>query len=114
MCEKLFYHKVSDVLFFTIGRYWLVLGDTGSAWGGTWWYWGSIGWYWLIYDGTGSVEGGASWYLVLCQYGAVRVGTWWYWVSITWYCLVSSGTGLVKGSHACIYRSKWRFGQLLP
>ena len=34
-----------------MGRYWLVLVDTGSVWGGT-------GWYLVVLGGTGSVEGG--------------------------------------------------------
>ena len=56
-------------------RYCLVLGDTGSIWGGTgWflvilvgtlWYLVSIEWYWLIYDGAVSVEGSSGWYLVV-------------------------------------------------
>ena len=40
--------------YFDTGRYWLVLGGTGSVWGG-------IGWY--------VVEMG--------QYGAVLIGSWW-------------------------------------
>ena len=33
MCEKLYFHKVSDVLIVTIGRYWLIHDGTGSVWG---------------------------------------------------------------------------------
>ena len=52
MCEKLFFHKVSDVLIVTIGG------------------------YWLIHDGAGSVWGRAGSYLVvLGQYGAELVDT---------------------------------------
>ena len=33
-------------------------------------------WYWLVLGGTGSVWGGTGWFLVvLCQYGAVLLGT---------------------------------------
>ena len=78
----------------------MLLGGTGSVYGGTvwylvvlgqyrlvlvdtWWYWVSMKRYWLIFDGTGSVEGGTGWYLVvLGQYRTVLVGTWWYWVSV--------------------------------
>ena len=69
----------------------MVLGGTGSVWGGTGWYFVvlgqyrmglvdilwccvSTGQYWLVLDGT--VEGGTGWYLVvLGQYGAVMVDT---------------------------------------
>ena len=74
---------------------------------GTWWYSVRIGRYWLVLSntgGTGSAEGGAVWYfVVLCQYGAALLGTWWYWASVTWYCLTLSVTWLVKGFHASIY-----------
>ena len=53
-----------------MGRYWLVLGGTGSVWGVTGWY-----------------------FVVLCQYGVVLghyeavyraavASTWWYWVGM--------------------------------
>ena len=31
MCEKLFFHKVLDVLIVTIGQYWLIHNGTGST-----------------------------------------------------------------------------------
>ena len=31
MCEKLFFHKVSDILIVTIGRYWLIHDSAGSV-----------------------------------------------------------------------------------
>ena len=46
---------------------------------GTWWYWVSIGRYWSVLGGTGSVQAVPSWYLVvLGQYKAVLVGFCWY------------------------------------
>ena len=48
MCEKLFFHKVSDVLIVTIGGYWLIHDG----------HWVSMGQYGLIYDVTGSVRSG--------------------------------------------------------
>ena len=42
-----------------------------------------MGRYWLVLDDTGSVEGGSGWYLVvLGHYRVVLVETLWYWVSI--------------------------------
>ena len=35
----------------------VVLGQCGAVLVGTWWYWVSIGRYWLVLGGTGSVEG---------------------------------------------------------
>ena len=43
-----------------MGRYWLVLGDTGLVLVGSLWYLVSIEWYWLTYDGAVSVEGGTG------------------------------------------------------
>ena len=50
MCEKLFFHKVSDVLIVTIGGYWLIHDG----------HWVSMGQYGLIYDVTGSVRSGTG------------------------------------------------------
>ena len=42
-----------------------------------WWQWVSMGRYWLVLGGTGSVKSSASWFVVVMgQYGAVLVGTW--------------------------------------
>ena len=48
MSEKFFFHKVSDVLIVTMGRYWLIHDGTGSVIL-------SIGRYWLVLGDTGSV-----------------------------------------------------------
>ena len=58
-----------------------------------WWYWVSMGRYWFVLGGTGSVWSGAGWYMmVLGQKKAVLVSTWWYWVSMGRYWLVLGGT----------------------
>ena len=37
-----------------------------------------MGQYWLVIGGTGSAEGGTACHLeIMGQYGAVLVGTWW-------------------------------------
>ena len=93
----------------------MVLGGTGTVWGGTGRYLVLLGQYGVVLGGTGSVLGGSGWYLVVQgQYGVVQVGTWWFWVSITQYCLVLSCIGSAKGLYACIYWKKWRFGRVLP
>ena len=44
-----------------------------------WWYWVSRRRYWLVLGGTGSVWGGTGWYLVvLGQYNFVLLGIKWY------------------------------------
>ena len=52
-----------------MGRCWLVLGDTGSVWGGLGWFLVVMGQcrvvLGLICDGTGPVEAGTSWYFVV-------------------------------------------------
>ena len=43
------------------------------------WYFVSMGRYWLVLGATGSEKGGTGWYLVeLGQYVAILAGTWWY------------------------------------
>ena len=70
-----------------LGRYSAVLVST-------WWYLVSMVQYWLVLSDTGSAWGGTGYFLVvLGQYGAVLVGTWWYWVSIGWYWLRYNVTG---------------------
>ena len=80
-----------------MGRYWLVLGVTGSGWGGTGWYLVLLGQYGAVLVGSWwnwVIMGGTGWYsVVLCQYGAVVVGICWYWVSIGRHWLVFGGTG---------------------
>ena len=52
----------------------------------------------MVLGGTGSVWGGAGLFLVILgQYGAVLVGTWWHWVNIGWYWLIFDGNGSVQG-----------------
>ena len=62
-----------------MGRYWFVIGGTGSVWGSTGWYLVVLGQFRAaLVDtfGTGSVKGGTGRYLVvLGQYGAVLVGS---------------------------------------
>ena len=43
----------------------MVLGQLRAVLVGTWWYWVRIGRYWLLLGGTGSIEGGTGWYLVV-------------------------------------------------
>ena len=65
--------------WFALGGIWSV----GALLVGTWWYWVSMGRFWLVLGGTGSVFGGSGWYLVvLGQYGALLVGTLWNWDSV--------------------------------
>ena len=91
----------------------MVLGGTGTVWGGTGRYLVLLGQYGVVLGGTRSVLGGSGWYLVVQgQFVVVLVGTWWYWFSITQYCLVLSCIGSVK--YACIYWTKWRFSRMLP
>ena len=101
--------KNREILILSRRWYWLVLGATGSVWGGTGWYFVVLGqyrsglvdilWccvrtgqYWLVLDGAGSVEGGTGWYwVVLGHYRVVLVETLRYWVSIGgtgWYFVV--------------------------
>ena len=61
-----------------MGQCWLVLGDTGSVWGGLGWFLVVMGQcrvvLGLICDGTGP---GTIWYLVvLGQYGVALVCSW--------------------------------------
>ena len=52
------------------------------------WYWVSRSRYWLVLGGTGSVWGGNGWYLVLLgQFNLVLLGIKWYWVGIGLLCL---------------------------
>ena len=93
----------------------MVLGGTGTVWGGTGRYLVLLGQFGVVLGGTESVLGGSGWYLVVQgQNWVVQVGTWWFWVSITQYCLVLSCIGSAKGLYACIYWKKWRFGQVTP
>ena len=71
----------------SIGRYGLiVLGQYGAELVDTLWV--STGRYWLVLGGTGSVWGGTGCYLVvLCQYNFVLLGIKWYCVSIGILCL---------------------------
>ena len=53
----------------------------------------------MVLGGTGSVWGGVVWYLVVLDqsvWGGL-VGTWWYWVSIGLCWLVCGGNGSVWG-----------------
>ena len=76
----------------------MVLGQYGAELVVTWWYLVSKWCYRLVIGGTGSVYGGTSWYLVvLGQYRAVRVDIWCYWVSMKWNLLIHDNTGSVKG-----------------
>ena len=52
---------------------------TGSAvLVGTWWYWVSMGRYWFVIGSTGTVWGVTGWNLVvLGQYEVVLLATWW-------------------------------------
>ena len=83
----------------SMGRCWLVLGVTGSGWGGTGWYLVLLGQYGAVLVGSWwnwVIMGGTGWYsVVLGQYRAALVSIWWYWVRIIWYCLFSSSTGSV-------------------
>ena len=75
----------------------MILGQYGALLAVTWWYFISMGRYWLVLGGTGSVWGGNGWYLVeLGQYWAVVAVTWWFLVSVWQYWLVHGGSGSVK------------------
>ena len=53
----------------------------------------SVGRCWLVLGGTGSLWGGTGQYLVVQgQYGAVLAGTWWYLISMERYWLELGGT----------------------
>ena len=55
----------------------MVLGQKKAVLVNTWSYLVSVGRYWLVLGGTGSVKSGAGWFVVVMgQYGAVLVGTW--------------------------------------
>ena len=52
----------------------VILGQYGALLAVTWWYFISMGRYWLVLGGTGSVWGSTCWNLVvLDQYKAVMV-----------------------------------------
>ena len=108
MCEKIFFHKVSDALI--IRRYWLIHDGTGSVWGSTGWFLVILGQYGAVHDGTGSVEalligiwwncvlGITSWYLaVLGQFNLALLDIKCYWVSKGLWCHHSGTTTNEQG-----------------
>ena len=56
----------------SMGRYWLVLGGTGSVWGSTGSLWGGIGQYLVVLGQCRAVL------VILGRYGAVLADAWWY------------------------------------
>ena len=57
------------------GWYSVVLGQCRPLLVDTWWYWVSVGRYWFVLGGTGSVWDGTGWYLVvLSRYYLILLG----------------------------------------
>ena len=65
------------------GWYLVVLGSLEGSTGQYMMVLDQYGRYWLILGGTGSgLSGTGSNMMVLGQYGLILFGTWWFWISI--------------------------------